>query len=64
MYRLILTCRARDSHRLTGWNAVKSRVEQLGLKLTDEQVWFRLHLSVSVIVDSDDACVLDQGCNS
>jgi homocitrate synthase len=25
-------------HRLTGWNAVKSRVEQLGLVLTDEQV--------------------------
>jgi len=64
MYRLTLTCRARDSHRLTGWNAVKSRVEQLGLKLTDEQVWFRLHLSVSMIVDSNDASVLDQGCNS
>jgi len=27
------------SHRLTGWNAVKSRVEQLGLELTDEQVY-------------------------
>ena len=26
------------SHRLTGWNAVKSRVEQLGLKLTDEEI--------------------------
>lgn len=26
------------SHRLTGWNAVKSRVEQLGLTLTDEEV--------------------------
>jgi homocitrate synthase len=26
------------SHRLTGWNAVKSRVEQLGLVLTDEEV--------------------------
>jgi len=26
------------SHRLTGWNAVKSRVEQLGLELTDEEV--------------------------
>lgn len=25
-------------HRLTGWNAVKSRVEQLGLQLTDDQV--------------------------
>ena len=25
-------------HRLTGWNAVKSRVEQLGLKLTDDEV--------------------------
>jgi len=25
-------------HRLTGWNAVKSRVEQLGLELTDDQV--------------------------
>jgi len=26
------------SHRLTGWNAVKSRVEQLGLQMTDDQV--------------------------
>lgn len=26
------------SHRLTGWNAVKSRVEQLNLTLNDEQV--------------------------
>ncbi len=26
--------------RITGWNAVKSRVEQLGLKMTDEQVSF------------------------
>lgn len=25
-------------HRLTGWNAVKSRVEQLGLTMTDDQV--------------------------
>ncbi|KNZ72174.1 Homocitrate synthase, mitochondrial [Termitomyces sp. J132] len=25
-------------HRLTGWNAVKSRVEQLGLKLTDAEI--------------------------
>lgn len=25
-------------HRLTGWNAVKSRVEQLGLQLTDAEV--------------------------
>lgn len=25
-------------HRLTGWNAVKSRAQQLGLDLTDEQV--------------------------
>ncbi|OBT80775.1 hypothetical protein VF21_00190 [Pseudogymnoascus sp. 05NY08] len=24
--------------RITGWNAIKSRVEQLGLKMTDEQV--------------------------
>lgn len=24
--------------RLTGWNAIKSRVEQLGLKMTDDQV--------------------------
>ncbi|KAF9772411.1 hypothetical protein IL306_009893 [Fusarium sp. DS 682] len=24
--------------RITGWNAVKSRVEQLGLSMTDEQV--------------------------
>jgi len=26
------------AHRLTGWNAVKSRAEQLGLNLTDEQI--------------------------
>jgi homocitrate synthase len=26
------------SHRLTGWNAVKSRVEQLGLQMTDNQI--------------------------
>jgi homocitrate synthase len=26
------------AHRLTGWNAVKSRVEQLGLNLNDEQI--------------------------
>lgn len=25
-------------HRLTGWNAVKSRVEQLGLKLSDDEI--------------------------
>ncbi|WWD22141.1 homocitrate synthase, mitochondrial [Kwoniella shandongensis] len=25
-------------HRLTGWNAVKSRVEQLNLQMTDEQI--------------------------
>ncbi|CAG8763938.1 9709_t:CDS:2, partial [Acaulospora morrowiae] len=25
-------------HRLTGWNAVKNRVEQLGLSLNDDQV--------------------------
>ncbi|KAG8807913.1 mitochondrial Homoaconitase [Serendipita sp. 400] len=25
-------------HRLTGWNAVKSRVEQLKLELTDDQI--------------------------
>lgn len=25
-------------HRLTGWNAVKSRVEQLSLNMTDEQI--------------------------
>ena len=25
-------------HRLTGWNAVKSRVEQLQLELTDDQI--------------------------
>ena len=25
-------------HRLTGWNAVKSRVEQLGLTMTDEEI--------------------------
>ena len=24
--------------RLTGWNAIKSRVEQLGLEMTDDQI--------------------------
>jgi hypothetical protein len=24
--------------RLTGWNAIKSRVDQLGLKMTDDQI--------------------------
>lgn len=38
-------------HRLTGWNAVKSRVEQLGLKLTDEEV--RLLTSISTFLHSD-----------
>ncbi|THH18122.1 hypothetical protein EW146_g2814 [Bondarzewia mesenterica] len=27
-----------NRHRLTGWNAVKSRVEQLGLTLTDDEI--------------------------
>lgn len=26
------------AHRLTGWNAVKNRVEQLGLNLTDDEI--------------------------
>lgn len=38
-------------HRLTGWNAVKSRVEQLGLKLTDEEV--RLLASINTFLHSD-----------
>ncbi len=25
-------------HRLTGWNAVKNRVQQLGISLTDDEV--------------------------
>ena len=33
------------SHRLTGWNAVKSRVEQLGLDLTDAEVHTLFFLS-------------------
>jgi hypothetical protein len=32
------------SHRLTGWNAVKSRGDQLKLKLTDAQVCSSMHL--------------------
>jgi hypothetical protein len=32
-------------HRLTGWNAVKSRVEQLGLNLTDDQVCYIIFVS-------------------
>lgn len=27
------------AYRLTGWNAVKARAEQLGLSLSDEQIW-------------------------
>jgi len=26
------------AHRLTGWNAIKNRVEQLGIKMTDDQI--------------------------
>ena len=26
------------AHRLTGWNAIKNRAQQLGLPLTDDQV--------------------------
>ena len=26
------------THKLTGWNAIKARAEQLGLSLTDEQI--------------------------
>lgn len=32
-------------HRLTGWNAVKSRVEQLGLNLTDDEVCYIIFAS-------------------
>ncbi|KAG1754132.1 hypothetical protein EDD22DRAFT_1000997 [Suillus occidentalis] len=32
-------------HRLTGWNAVKSRVEQLGLNLTDDEVYYIIFAS-------------------
>lgn len=37
-YVVVLTDGRCNSHRLTGWNAVKSRVEQLGLELTDDEV--------------------------
>ena len=41
------------SHRLTGWNAVKSRVEQLGLQLSDAEVSLKkISLSVLLIDDS------------
>ena len=51
-------------HRLTGWNAVKSRVEQLGLKLTDAEVgphW----LTIRYICHGPHelAFSLDQRCN-
>lgn len=36
-------------HRLTGWNAVKSRVEQLGLTLTDAEVRIRTSLCLTLI---------------
>jgi len=26
------------AHRLTGWNAIKNRAEQLGLSMTDQQL--------------------------
>ena len=38
------------SHRLTGWNAVKSRVEQLKLTLTDEQVWDRTRHLTNILI--------------
>jgi homocitrate synthase len=39
-------------HRLTGWNAVKSRVEQLGLKLTDAEVAFQASISVTELTNA------------
>jgi homocitrate synthase len=47
-------------HRLTGWNAVKSRVEQLGLDLTDAEVCYILYLSLLQLTH---AIVTDQGCH-
>lgn len=41
--------------RLTGWNAIKSRVEQLGLEMTDEQikeVYVRYAGEIGVALDS------------
>jgi hypothetical protein len=32
-------------HHLTGWNTVKSRVEQLGLNLTDDEVYYIIFAS-------------------
>ena len=52
-------------HRLTGWNAVKSRVEQLGLKLTDDEVRPFGRSPRRTSVATADSCTLrtDQGCN-
>ena len=36
--QLLIPISSHFSHRLTGWNAVKSRVEQLGLELNDAEV--------------------------
>ena len=38
--------------RLTGWNAIKSRVEQLSLTMTDAQV----KLCTAKIIDPADVC--------
>lgn len=40
--------------RLTGWNAIKSRVEQLGLEMTDEQI-----KEVYVLYRGEDGVALD-----
>ena len=48
-------------HRLTGWNAVKSRVEQLGLKLSDDEVRVALNHILRIRINTR-AAPLDQGC--
>lgn len=59
---MIKQLKFRISHRLTGWNAVKSRVEQLGLQLTDDEVrcfhWWAQNLPTQVSL----MCT-DQGCH-
>lgn len=51
-------CSVHFTSRLTGWNAIKSRVDQLGLKMTDAQVkeWYVLvAASRSLVTDSSNA---------
>lgn len=45
-----ISLNSQSRHRLTGWNAVKSRVEQLQLELTDEQVSMLSHHIICMLI--------------